>query len=78
MKLDEEMRCTVHKYDLSGMNALNADLCVNWLKNVKIVILRTMHCIVATLFLLCRDIIFLYHDKGFPSLLCIAENYVAT
>ena len=91
MKLNEEMRCVVHtiieglccstclhKYDLSGMNVLNTDLCVKWLKNVKTTILRTMHYIVATLFLLCSDIISLYRNKDCPNLVCIVENYVAT
>ena len=49
MKLNEEMRCVVHtiidgifcstclhKYDLTGMNVLNTDLCVNWLKILKL------------------------------------------
>ena len=49
MKLNEEMRCAVHtiidgifcstclhKYDLTGMNVLNTDLCVNWLKILKL------------------------------------------
>ena len=26
----------LHKYDLNGMNVLNTDLCVNWLKMLKL------------------------------------------
>ena len=42
----------LHKYVLSGMNALHTILCVDWFKNVNCAILRKIHWIVATYFLL--------------------------
>ena len=47
----------LHKYVLSGMNVLHTILSVDWLKNVNCAILRKIHWIFATYFLLCRDII---------------------
>ena len=60
------------------MNVLHTVLCVDWLKNINCAILRKIHWIVATLFLLCRDIISFCHDKEGFSLLEIVGNYVAT
>ena len=47
----------LHEYVLSGMNVLHTILCVDWLKNVNCAILRKIHWIVTTYFLLCHDII---------------------
>ena len=69
----------LHKYDLSGKNVLQTIMCVNWLKkNVNCSNLRKSHWIVATLFLLCRDIVSLCRNEDWISLLEVAVNYVAT